>query len=468
MRNLLAILLAGISLALARGASGSANQPPSTFTWHVEDRFGSHLQAFTGPDGRLQAQRPVVTPSREYVHSTARVVQFDACASQFQASTYRWRIDSGRPVVAGCRHEHAFPTLGPHEVELTTTGVSGQSTPSTQTIQQTIHLKDYLIVSLGDSYASGEGNPEVPGAYAIAFPPCRQEGKVHLRTPCVQGITRHAGWTGDACHRSSWAGPAQAALSLERGDPHSTVTFVSLACSGATIDEGLLRRQVNRPPDRPPQVDALVDLLCPPAAMCAGPDRQRRVDALVISIGGNDLGFSDIVKACVRLVGTCTGETIPEDSPVAAARQKLVRLGLRYVDLFRAMNAKLNVANVFLTENAGAWIGEDGQACAIRGFPLGTAIQRDDVRWLHENLLQPLNATERSIARTLGWIYVDGIAEPFHGHGYCAAAPWFITYPESWAQQGDERGTLHPNRQGHQLIARRISEVVRATLGRAP
>ena len=303
MRSILAILLAGISLALPQGATGSANQLPSTFTWYVEDRFGSHLQAFYGPDGRLLAQVPVVTPSQEYIHSPGRTVQFDACAAdQDQAATYGWRIDNGPRVTAGCRYEHAFSTPGPHEVDLTITGVSGRSTSSTQTID----LRDYLIVSLGDSYASGEGNPEVPGTYTIAFPPCRQAGKVQLMTPCVQ-----------------------AALSLEREDPHSTVTFVSLACSGATIEEGLLGRQVNRPSDRPSQVDALTGLLCPPAATCAGPDEQRRVDALVISIGGNDIGFSDIVKACIRLVGACTGDTIPEDSPVGQARPKRAWLGLR-------------------------------------------------------------------------------------------------------------------------------------------
>ena len=269
MRSILAILLAGISLALPQGATGSANQLPSTFTWYVEDRFGSHLQAFYGPDGRPLAQVPVVTPLQEYIHSPGRTVQFDACAAdQDQAATYGWRIDNGPRVTAGCRYEHAFSTPGPHEVDLTITGVSGRSTSSTQTID----LRDYLIVSLGDSYASGEGNPEVPGTYAIAFPPCRQEGKV----------------------------------------------------------------------------------------------------------------------------------------------------------------------------------------------------QRDDVRWLHQNVLRPLNATERRVAHALGWIYVDGIADPFHGHGYCAADHWFVTYPESWAQQGDDRGTLHPNRQGHRLIAGRISEVVRATLSRAP
>ncbi len=461
-RTALAVLSAAVGLTLPAGSVGSATPLlPSPFSWRMEDRFGSQTEAFPGPDGQA-VQIPVVTPSQEYVHSPRRTVQFDACAADpTQTATYGWRIDSGSRAVAGCRYAHEFSTLGPHEVEVTTTGPSGQST----SVMQTIDLKDYLIVSLGDSYASGEGNPEVPGTYTIAFPPCRQGGTLQLTTPCVKDVRQSAAWTGEACHRSSWAGPAQAALAFERADPHTTVTFVSLACSGATIEEGLLGRQVNRPPDRPPQVEALADLLCPPPRSCPDPSTQRRVDALVISIGGNDIGFSDIVKVCVRLVGPCAGDHIPEDSPVAQARPKLRTLGLLYVQLFRAINARLTVATVFLTENADAWIGAQGRYCSIGGFPLWAEIQRDDVRWLHQNLMDPLNATARTIARTLGWIYVDGVADSFHGHGYCAADRWIVRYPESWARQGDDRGTLHPNRQGHRLYAQRIGEVLRGTLG---
>lgn len=461
-RKVFAILLGAAILTVPLVETASAKQLQSSFSWRMEDRFGSQTLAFYEPDGRLLAQVPIVTPSREYVHSSSRTVQFDACpANRSPSAAFVWRIDNGARIVAGCRYEHTFSTLGLHRVELTITG-AGLSTSSAQTIE----LRDSLIVSLGDSYASGEGNPDVPGDYAIVFPPCRQDGKFQLSTPCLQGVRRRAAWSDSACHRSFWAGPAQAALALERADPHSTVTFVSLACSGATIEEGLLGRQLNRPPTRPPQLEALAALLCSGPAPCMDPSQQRRVDALIISIGGNDLGFSDIVRACLRSFSPCTGDNIREDSPVAEARRMLSRIGLLYIRVFRAVNATLNVADVLLTENADPSIGEHGQYCGFGGFPFGARIQSDDVRWLHQNILRRLNDTGRSISRTLGWIYVDGIADPFHGHGYCARDHWFVTYPESWAGQGDDRGTMHPNRLGHQLYAQRISGVVAGVLRR--
>ena len=45
-----------------------------------------------------------------------------------------------------------------------------------------------------------------------------------------------ATWQDRRCHRSARAGIAQAALELEQLDPHTSVTFVHLACSGAEAD----------------------------------------------------------------------------------------------------------------------------------------------------------------------------------------------------------------------------------------
>lgn len=50
-----------------------------------------------------------------------------------------------------------------YKVELTETGLSGTSTPVSTTAN--VQVKDILIVSIGDSYASGEGNPVVPGVF---------------------------------------------------------------------------------------------------------------------------------------------------------------------------------------------------------------------------------------------------------------------------------------------------------------
>lgn len=439
-------------LVAVLSASVPAQTPGVVMSWRMQDRFGTSLAEF--------APVPVVTPTAEYIHSPRRLVQFDACPAGGPppaSAAYTWRIDGLPPVQAGCRYDYTFPTLGPHRVELTVTGSGAPAVTA-----QTVDLVDYLIVSFGDSYASGEGVPDVEGEYAITFPPCRQAGAFVLRQPCVDRIVRPAQWSNAVCHRSSWAGPAQAALTIERADPHSTVTFVSLACSGASIGSGLLGPHRGQPP----QVDALARLLCTRTAGCSSPDQQRRVDALLISIGGNDLRFSDVITYCATSIFGCTGLHMTAESPVTQAQQALATLGAKYVALFQAITTALSVKAVYLTENADATIGDDGQVCSIGGFPYGLRISSGDVAWLRQNLMMRLTATERSVARALGWVFIDGIADQFREHGYCASDHWFVTYPESWRRQGDDEGSMHPNRRGHQVYAGRITDVVGPALRR--
>ena len=42
------------------------------------------------------------------------------------------------------------------------------------------------------------------------------------------------------CHRSSIAGSARAALRVEQADPQTSVTFIHLACTGGTVNAGLV------------------------------------------------------------------------------------------------------------------------------------------------------------------------------------------------------------------------------------
>jgi len=423
------------------------------FSWRMQDRFGTSRADF--------APVPVVTPNAAYIHSPQRLVQFDACPTPSgrptPAAAYAWRIDALPPVQAGCRYDYTFSTLGRHRVGLTVTAADAAAVTV-----QTIDLTDYLIVSLGDSYASGEGVPDVEGEFAVSFPPCRQAGAFSVRQPCVERVVRPAQWSDAVCHRSSWAGPAQAALAIERADPHSTVTFVSLACSGASIEKGLLGGHRGQTP----QVDELARLLCNRTTGCSGPEQQRQVDALLISIGGNDLMFSEIITYCATSIFGCTGLHMTAQSPVTQAQQALATIGSKYVTLFRAINATVNVRAVYLTENADATVGDDGQYCSIGGFPYGLRISSGDVAWLQQNLMLRLNTTEGTVARTLGWVFIDGIADQFHGHGYCASDPWFVTYPESWRRQGDDEGTMHPNQRGHGVYAARIREIVGPALRR--
>ena len=164
----------------------------------------------------------------------------------------------------------------------------------------TIALKDELIVALGDSYISGEGNPDVPAA----FHPLRQGRAFSDATwaAAIKGDTRSdpsdgdvtpAIWWDQRCHRSLLSWPVLASLAHAGRDPHRAVTLVHLGCSGAETGDVFRHGQHDLPggkSDQDSQLDTLDALLkrtgAPP----------RPIDTMFLSIGGNDGGFGGVVK----------------------------------------------------------------------------------------------------------------------------------------------------------------------------
>ena len=85
--------------------------------------------------------------------------------------------------------------------------------------------------------------------------------------------------------------------------PDIDFTFRSFACSGARIDEGPLGPyEAAQPIDQdhkvPSQISQANDYLNAP------PGTDKRIDALVMNIGGNNLGFGNIIQRCLNLPPT--------------------------------------------------------------------------------------------------------------------------------------------------------------------
>jgi hypothetical protein len=167
--------------------------------------------------------------SHQYIHpSSGYSVNFDGCMSRGNVSpivSYTWRIEgngiSYELFENSCRMSHPLNLPeGNYTVTLIVRTQNGMADLTTRTVV----VKNLLIVSIGDSYASGEGNPDQPQRFDFT------------------GLFVEKGpeWEDKNCHRSANAGPAQAALEIERSDPHTSVTFLSYACSGATITQGLV------------------------------------------------------------------------------------------------------------------------------------------------------------------------------------------------------------------------------------
>ncbi|MEI9901679.1 MAG: hypothetical protein WDN31_17970 [Hyphomicrobium sp.] len=107
-----------------------------------------------------------------------------------------------------------------------------------------IKVHDLLIVGMGDSFASGEGNPDVPvrfsrdrsadygqrsGTSDLTGYPTRVGTWKQIGDKTF--IEENARWSDQGCHRSLYSHQLRAALQLSIEDDHRSVTYVGVACS---------------------------------------------------------------------------------------------------------------------------------------------------------------------------------------------------------------------------------------------
>ncbi len=185
-----------------------------------------------------------------------------------------------------------------------------------------VMVRDLLIAGIGDSVAAGEGNPDRPVALddvGFCFRRFFGSGLSEYYRPSRAGFTgekacpeapsgsggaedwaRHAAlWHSAACHRSLYSYQFRAALAVAVENPHVAVTFLPLACSGATIERGLLGSQAAREcpltgdcaGSVPGQIGQLREIL----RLAQQRQRDRALDMLLLTVGANDIQFSGIV-----------------------------------------------------------------------------------------------------------------------------------------------------------------------------
>jgi hypothetical protein len=412
-------------------------QPEARLTYTAAERFRDH-----DGDGILDERQ-----SPADVHPSAFTVELDGCRSTGagQAITaYHWTVEGDTVTTDTCTYDHVFAGQGAYPVDLEIELADGTTT----SVVQTVVVRDLVVVSIGDSVGSGEGNPDIP------------------ETDDTDPV-----WQDSRCHRTASAGSALAARQLEVADPQTSVTFIHLACSGASVQGddlahgGLLTPYEGIEPESPaldPQVHALAQLLR------TAPGERRPIDALFISIGANDVHFSDVVKSClepsVRLRGCHEDDTGDE------LRQRLATLPARYAELAAALDAEgmIDPDRIFITEYFDPTTDEHGawnmDCVADQWSILPAFINASEARWASEEVVRPLNAKVAAGAAAHGWNLVSGIADAFRGHGYCSSDSWVVGLEESYASQDNKEGSFHPNRAGHQVYGRLLAASASAKL----
>lgn len=337
-----------------------------------------------------------------------------------------------------------------------------------------IRIEDVLIVGMGDSFGSGEGNPDVPVRFSrersADYGDTQKEpqlGGFPARMGNWQSIGDKAfidanpKWLDQACHRSLYSHQVRVALQLAVENPQRAVTFVGFACSGAEIVRGLFLRYrghewVPTPPDLS-QISAIAQEQCgsreapsydlPEAYHMQGkvPDLQgglvlrkcdaeqaRRIDLVLVSIGGNDIGFARLVanavladQSVLRKLGGWMGQV----HGYSEAQRLLDVLDDRYKSLNRAMHNILHIPwkeadRVLLVSYPALTLLDDGRSVCpdsragmtvASDFELSEKKARDSME-----AAERLDKIMRATSRAHGWTFVNAHRARFNGRSICA------------------------------------------------
>ena len=331
-----------------------------------------------------------------------------------------------------------------------------------------IAVRDRLIAGLGDSIGSGDGNPDraialtddgfcfrrfLAGAGREYFRPgragyrgakaCDSAGEAQRADWGQHG----ARWLNAACHRSLYGYQMRTALALAIENAHDAVTFVPLACTGATIESGLLDRQRAReaacgpgrrcPANVAPQLAQLRDTL----ALARRQRPERTVDLVLLTIGANDIGFSELVADAI--VKSETERALFRRSGMIAAvedaEQTLnARLPVSFARLRAALKGMVggNLAHVVFVSYGHPALQEGGSLCGggLAGFDIHPAFAVDPARLQRVSdfvsgkffpALRALATCEGNLCQDPAserMTFVDAHQLAFADHGFCARA----------------------------------------------
>jgi len=253
-----------------------------------------------------------------------------------------------------------------------------------------------IVVGLGDSYSSGEGNDPFDVGTAVF------EKKKRL----------------DGCHRSQASWERQIGVTQPN----------HLACSGAVIANLTLTGQERIAPDNVPQVQRLRSI--EKSLEATG----KHVDDVVLTIGGNDIGFASIFGDC--FVRECLAHFDKNERDVRNLR----------VPLDRALAAIMRAApsaKVILVGYPRLFPGQQSGNVAC-----GWLTPRERER--ANALAADLNVVEHQAANDTGATFVS-VADALDGHELCSADSW--VFPLNPLVYGADQRQAHPIYPGQAAIA---------------
>jgi len=253
----------GWASLLARGPSQTERTGATDTCWNPVRRLHDHCRQwgeYVRPAGWIVRVFDPDASAGQTCQWTLDGAVFAEATASFTSQTRAALGQRAKPTEsADCREIRiVVPSAPPDAADPRNTPVRGtaqvERSGAGATVEVAVDPSDRLIVGFGDSFTSGEGNPERPARFngktwsVVASLPgtpraLQSAGAADLpaRDPdSIASNDTRAQWTDRWCHRSVYSWQIRAGLDLALADPHRSVTILHYGCSGAAILEGLL------------------------------------------------------------------------------------------------------------------------------------------------------------------------------------------------------------------------------------
>ncbi|AZM46714.1 hypothetical protein DMB38_13660 [Streptomyces sp. WAC 06738] len=314
------------------------------------------------------------------------------------------------------------------------------------------------LALLGSAAALAAG-AVVPGQFAGAHPAAAAEDQqwVALGDSYTAGVIRAAGdafeYPRDGCERTGRSYPQV----IDR-DLGGLFDLTNVSCGAATIENvtdtpqepiGRHLPPFSEDPDYPfPAV--------PPQSEAVGPD----TDVITVGVGGNTLGFAEILTTCMRVGGENDGAGTPcKDALGAGIQARLDKVSQEYDRMLAVLHERAPGAKI-LAVGYPTIVPQSTAKCGYGDLTKFGTITQGDLNWLRQDVLDPLNRTiEKSTGTQESASFVD-LSASSQNHSVCDDTKWvegFVTLP-------DQLSFVHPNALGHRNAADHVEEAMLNTL----
>lgn len=179
-------------------------------------------------------------------------------------------------------------------------------------------------------------------------------------------------------------------------------------------------------------------------------------DVITVGVGGNTLGFGDILFKCLELGHGTGGVGTPcKDELAASIPARLTKVGKEYGEMLAELHEKGPHAKI-LAVGYPTIIPKDTSKCLYNNLHQFVSITAGDLDWLRQDVLEPLNRTIEKSADSHDSASFVNLYDSSEKHSACDAGKWV----EGVFDEQDRPALVHPNAKGHENAADHVTSAI--------